>query len=74
MRTKLMAAILAGGALLGLQAAAIAQDMNEHPTVTTPGEAKQKPNEAAKYRDEQAAPPNAEEQTGRPVPGPHDSR
>jgi hypothetical protein len=73
MRTKLIAIFLAGGCLLGFQAAAMAQDMNEHPAVATPNNAKQKPNEAAQYRDQQAAPSNSEERTGRPAPGPHES-
>jgi hypothetical protein len=74
MRAKLIAAVLAGGSLLGLQAAATAQDLNEHPSVTTPSQAKQKPNEAAQYRDQQAAPLSSEQDTGRPAPGTHDSR
>jgi hypothetical protein len=74
MRMKLVAAVLAGGCLLGLQVAAMAQDSAEHPTVSTPSEAKQKPNEAAQYRDKQSMPSNSEQETGRPAPGPHDSR
>jgi hypothetical protein len=75
MQAKLIAAILAGGFLLGLQATATAQgDMNEHPAVSSPSAAKQNPNAAAQDRDQQAAPSNIEEKTGRPAPGPHDSR
>jgi hypothetical protein len=75
MQTKLIAAILAGGFLLGLQATAMAQgDMAEHPAVSNPSDAKQNPNAAAQDRDQQAAPSNIEEKTGRPAPGPHDSR
>jgi hypothetical protein len=73
MREKLIAAVLAVGCLLGVQAVATAQGLNEHPGVSTPDEAKQKPNAAAEYRDEQAAPSNSERETGRPAPGPHES-
>jgi hypothetical protein len=74
MRTKLIAVIVASGCLLGFQAAATAQDVNEHPNVSTPSEAKQKPNAASEYKDQQAAPPNSEQETGRPAPGPHNGR
>jgi hypothetical protein len=72
MRTKLIAAILASGCLFGFQAAAVAQDLNEHPKVTTPSQAEQHPNAAAQDRDQQAAPANSEQETGRPAPGPHE--
>jgi hypothetical protein len=36
MRTKLIAALAAGGCLLGLQATALAQDLAEHPPFATP--------------------------------------
>jgi hypothetical protein len=75
MQTKLIAAILAGGFLVGLQATAMAQgDMAEHPAVSSPSAAKQNPNAAAQDRDKQSAPSNIEEKTGLPAPGPHDSR
>ena len=71
MRTKLTAAILVGGALLGLQGYALAQDLNEHPPVATPSQAQQNPNGAAQYNDHQGAPDNSGDVTGRPAPGPH---
>jgi hypothetical protein len=74
MRRKLIAAIMASGCLLGFHTAASAQDLNEHPNVSTPSEAKQKPNAAAQYKDQQAMPSNSEQETGRPAPGPHDGR
>jgi hypothetical protein len=74
MRTKLIAAVLAGGFLLGVQGAAMAQDSHEQPGVGSPTGAKQNPNAAAEYKDKQSASPNSEQDTGRPVPGPHDSR
>jgi hypothetical protein len=74
MRTKLMAVIVASSCLFGFQVAATAQGLNEHPGVSTPSEAKQKPNTASEYKDQQAAPPNSEQETGRPAPGPHNGR
>jgi hypothetical protein len=74
MRTKWIAVALAGGCLLGIQAAATAQGLNEHPSVSTPSEAKQKSNAASEYKDQQATPSGSEEETGRPAPGPHNGR
>jgi hypothetical protein len=73
MRAKLIAAIMAGGCLMGFHAAAVAQDLAEHPSVSTPSEAKKNPNAASEYKDQQAAPANSERETGRPAPGPHES-
>ena len=73
MRTKVIAAVLVGAALLGLQGFALAQDLNEHPPVATPSQAQQNPNAAAQYNDRQVAPPDSGDMTGRPAPGPHES-
>jgi hypothetical protein len=74
MRTKLIVIALAGGCLLGFQAAAMAQSSHEQPGVGSPTGAKENPAAASEYRDQQAAPPNSERETGRPAPGPHDGR
>ncbi len=73
MRNGLIAAILASGCLIGFQAAALAQDLNEHPGIATPDQALQHPNAASQSKDRQMAPSNSEDVTGRPAPGPHES-
>jgi len=73
MRTKVIAAVLVGAALLGLQGFALAQDLNEHPPVATPSQTQQNPNAAAQYNARQVAPANSGDVTGRPAPGPHEN-
>lgn len=75
MRTTLIAAMLAGGCLIGYGTAAMAQSTStgEHPSVATPGTAKQNPNAAAESTDRQMAPSSSSDTTGKPAPGPHES-
>jgi hypothetical protein len=68
MRTKLIAALLAGGCLIGYQATAFAQDSAEHPKVSTPTEAKDHPKAAAEYRDRSGATSNTDQMPGNPGP------
>jgi hypothetical protein len=70
MRTKLIAALLAGGCLIGYQAAAVAQEgAPARPTVSTPTQAQQNPTAASQDRDRQAA-PSGSNMTGQPAASP----